>query len=83
VNFAPNLLIKHGAKLVTCAEDVIEELPKPVRAELTQLEQPEAERRNPLVAASLTGSGQKIYALLSSGVARPIDDTVERTGPNS
>jgi len=30
------------------------------------LEQPEAEQRNLLVAQSLTGSGQKIYALLSS-----------------
>ena len=83
VSFAPNLLIKQGAKLVTCAEDVIEELPTPVRAALTQLEQPEAEQRNLLVAASLTGSGQKIYALLSSDEPRPIDDIVERTGLNS
>ena len=45
---------------MTCAEDVIEELPAPVRAALTQLEQPEAGQRNLLVAASLTGSGQKI-----------------------
>ena len=65
VSFAPNLLIKQGAKLVTCVEDVIEELPTPVRAALTKLEQPEAEQRNLLVAQSLTGSGQKIYALLS------------------
>jgi predicted Rossmann fold nucleotide-binding protein DprA/Smf involved in DNA uptake len=32
VSFAPNQLIKQGAKLVTSAEDVIEELPTPVRA---------------------------------------------------
>jgi len=83
VSFAPNLLIKQGAKLVTCAEDVIEELPTPVRAALTKLEQPEAEQRNLLVAASLSGSGQKIYALLSSDEPRPIDDIVERTGLNS
>ena len=38
---------------------------------------------NLLVAASLTGSGQKIYALLSSDDPRPIDDIVERTGLNS
>ena len=66
VSFAPNLLIKQGAELVTCAEDVIEELPTPVRATLTKLEQPAAEQRNLLVAESPTGSGQKIYALLSS-----------------
>lgn len=83
VSFAPNLLIKQGAKLVTCAEDVIEELPTPVRATLTKLEQPAAEQRNLLVAESLTGSGQKIYALLSSDEPRPIDDIVERTGLNS
>ncbi len=35
------------------------------------------------MAASLTGSGQKIYALLSSDDPRPIDDSVERTGLNS
>jgi predicted Rossmann fold nucleotide-binding protein DprA/Smf involved in DNA uptake len=29
VSFAPNQLIKQGAKLATCAEDVIEELPRP------------------------------------------------------
>jgi DNA processing protein len=68
---------------VTCAEDVIEELPTPVRAALTQLEQPEAEQRNLLVAASLTGSRQKIYAQLSSNDPLSIDDIVERTGLNS
>ncbi len=34
-SFAPNLLIKQGANLVTYAEDVIEELPTPARAALT------------------------------------------------
>ena len=83
VSFAPNLLIKQGAKLVTNAEDVIEELPTPVRAALTKLDQPETAQRNLLVAASLTGSGQKIYATLSSDEPRPIDDIVENTGLNS
>ncbi|OLE66439.1 MAG: DNA protecting protein DprA, partial [Bacteroidetes bacterium 13_1_20CM_4_60_6] len=36
VSFAPNQLIKQGAKLVSCAADVIEELPTPVRAALVQ-----------------------------------------------
>ena len=53
-----------------------------MRAALTKLEQPEAEQRNLLVAQSLTGSGQKIYALLSSDEPRPIDDIVETTGLN-
>src|SRR6202162_3737469 len=60
VSFAPNQLIKQGAKLVTNGEDVIEELPTPVRAEA-----PEAEQRNLLAAASLNSSEKKIYDLLS------------------
>jgi DNA processing protein len=83
VSFAPNLLIKQGAKLVTGAEDVIEELPTPVRAVLVQAEQPEAEQRNLLLAASLNSSEKKLYELLSAEEPKPIDDLVERSGLNS
>ena len=83
VSFAPNLLIKQGAKLVTNAEDVIEELPTPVRAALVKAEQPEAEQRNLLVAASLNSSEKKIYELLSADESKHIDDIVERSGLNS
>jgi DNA processing protein len=83
VSFAPNQLIKQGAKLVTCAEDVIEELPTPVRAALLQAEQPEAEQRNLLAAASLNGSQKKLYELLNAEEPMPIDDIVERSGLNS
>ena len=37
-SFGPNQLIKQGAKLVTGWEDVVEELPTPVRAELMPVE---------------------------------------------
>src|SRR6202051_1564856 len=40
VSYAPNMLIKLGAKLVVNAEDVIEELPTPVRAALVKAETP-------------------------------------------
>src|ERR1700722_17793998 len=40
VSYAPNMLIKLGAKLVVNAEDVIEELPAPVRAALVKAEPP-------------------------------------------
>jgi DNA processing protein len=83
VSFAPNLLIKQGAKLVTCAEVAIEELPTPVRAALVQAEQPEAEQRNRLAAEALNGSEKKLYELLSADQPVPIDDLVERSGLNS
>jgi DNA processing protein len=83
VSFAPNQLIKQGAKLVTCGEDVIEELPTPVRAALVQAEQPETEQRNLLAAAALNGSEKKLYELLSIEQPVPIDDIVERSGLNS
>jgi DNA processing protein len=83
VSFAPNQLIKQGAKLVTCAEDVIEELPMPVRAALVQPMQPGDGQTNLLVAASLNATEKKLYDLLSPDEPQPIDDIVERSGLNS
>ena len=83
VSFAPNQLIKQGAKLVTGAEDVIEELPTPVRAALVKAEEPEAEQRNLLAAAGLNGSHRKLYDMLSAEEPMHIDDIVEQSGLNS
>ena len=83
VSFAPNQLIKQGAKLVTSAEDVIEELPTPIRAALTQAEPMEAEQRNLLLNEGLTDTEKKLYALLSAEEAQPIDHLVETSGLNS
>jgi len=81
VSFAPNLLIKQGAKLVTNGEDVIEELPTPIRAVLVRAE--EAEQLNLLAAASLNSSEKKISELLSVDEYSHIDDIVERSGLHS
>jgi DNA processing protein len=83
VSFAPNQLIKQGAKLVTNGADVIEELPTPVRAVLVQAEQPEAEQRNLLAAASLNSPEKKLYDLLSTDEPKHIDEIVESSGLNS
>jgi DNA processing protein len=83
VSFAPNQLIKQGAKLVTGADDVIEELPTPVRAALVQAEQPEREQRNLLAEAGLNATQKKVYELLSVDEPAHIDNIVEASGLNS
>jgi DNA processing protein len=83
LSFAPNQLIKQGAKLVTSAEDVIEELPTPVRAALVQAEVVGSEERNFLMENGLTPTEKRIYAILSADEPRHIDDLVENTGLNS
>jgi len=83
VSFAPNLLIKQGAKLVTNAEDVIEELPTPVRAALVKAEAVESEQRNLLLVDGLSVVQRKIYELLSAEESRHIDEVVDTSGLNS
>jgi predicted Rossmann fold nucleotide-binding protein DprA/Smf involved in DNA uptake len=68
---------------VTSADDVIEELPTPVRAALVQAEPVEAEQRNLLLTEGLTDSERGLYAPSSAEEAQPIDYLVETTGLNS
>jgi DNA processing protein len=67
VSYSPNMLIKLGAKLVVNAEDVIEELPTPVRAALVKAERPEAEQRKESAGlCSLRSLGKKTLPITGS-----------------
>lgn len=82
-SFGPNQLIKQGAKLVTSWEDVVEELPTDVRAELLPVEATSPEERASLVEASLSPSEKTLYALLDMDQARHVDELMEASGLSS
>jgi len=82
-SFGPNQLIKQGAKLVTSWEDVIEELPTPVRAELMPVETASHEERAALIEQGLAPLERPLYGLLSVDEARHVDDLVETSGLSS
>jgi DNA processing protein len=82
-SYGPNQLIKQGAKLVTSWEDVIEELPTPVRSELLPVESANSEERAALVKQSLAPAERTLYDLLTEDESRHIDDLVELSGLTS
>ncbi|HKV04017.1 MAG TPA: DNA-processing protein DprA [Candidatus Acidoferrales bacterium] len=82
-SFGPNQLIKQGAKLVTGWEDVVEELPTPVRAELMPVESASQEERAALVEQGLAPLERPLYELLSLDESRHVDELVERSGLSS
>ena len=82
-SFGPNQLIKQGAKLVMGWEDVIEELPMPVRAELMPVESASPEERAALAEEGLGPTERPIFALLSVDEARHVGDLVEHSGLSS
>ena len=65
-------LIKNGAKLVECWEDVAEELPSPLKEEL--LSQKKEEKKKPI---SLNPREEKVYSLLKPDSLVHIDELVE------
>jgi DNA processing protein len=83
MSFGPNLLIKQGAKLVAGWEDVIEELPTPVRAELLPVETAPQEERTALLVGEMSAPERILYGLLGTDEAKAIDDLVELSGLSS
>jgi len=79
-SFGRNQLIKQGAKLVTSWEDVIEELPTPIRAELLPAEAANSEERAVLVQQSLAPAERTLYEPLTEDGSRHIDDLIEISG---
>jgi DNA processing protein len=83
MSFGPNQLIKQGAKLVTSWEDVIEELPTPIRAELLPVESASPEERAALLDESFVAAERTLFALLNVDEARHIDEIMEVSGLTS
>jgi DNA processing protein len=83
MSFGPNQLIKQGAKLVTGWEDVIEELPTPIRADLIPVETASTEERATLVEGSLPPVERQLYDLLGVDKARHVDELLEASGLTS
>ena len=79
VSFAPNQLIKQGAKLVTSWEDVIEELPTEIRAELFPVEETTGEQRASLFVEALSPLEKKVFGLLSVDESIHVDEVVEKS----
>jgi DNA processing protein len=83
VSFGPNQLIKQGAKLATGWEDVVEELPTGIRAELAPVETTTAEERASLLQEELSPVERALYELLDTDRPRQVDELVELSGRNS
>lgn len=82
-SFAPNHLIKQGAKLVTGWEDVVEELPTDVRAQLFPVEATTAEQRASLFEQDLQPAERALFGLLNTDESRHVDELVDLSGLNS
>jgi DNA processing protein len=82
-SFGPNQLIKQGAKLVTGWEDVVEELPTEIRAELFPVEATSQAERAALFEQSLSETERTLFSLLSTDQALHVDELVEQSGLNS
>lgn len=83
MSFAPNQLIKQGAKLATNWQEVVEELPTEVRAELFPVEATTAAERASLFEGSLSPTEKRLFELIRVEEPVHVDELVEKTGLSS
>jgi DNA processing protein len=76
-------MIKQGAKLVTSWEDVVEELPTEIRAELFPVEVTTSAERASLFEKGLSPVEAKIFGLLGTDETIHVDEIVEKAELNS
>jgi DNA processing protein len=82
VRFAPNQLIRQGAKLVTNGEDTIDDLPTPIRAAWYE-PRPRGRAANSAGRRFAKFIGKKLYEMLTIDQPVHIDDIVARSSLNS
>jgi DNA processing protein len=82
-SFAPNQLIKQGAKLVAGWEDVVEELPTEIRAEIFPVEATTREERASLFEGSLSPVEKRLFDLIHIEEPIHVDELVQTTGLSS
>jgi predicted Rossmann fold nucleotide-binding protein DprA/Smf involved in DNA uptake len=83
VSFAPNQLVKQGAKLVVGWEDVVGELPTEIRAELFPVEATTHEERASLFETNLSPIEKRLFDPIRIEKAIHVDELVETTGLSS
>jgi len=83
ISFAPNQMIKQGAKLVTSWEDVIEELPTEIRAELFPIASTTQDERISLFTNELSPVEKRVFGLLGVDDLIHVDELVEKSELNS
>ena len=83
LSFGPNQLIKQGAKLVTGWEDVVEELPTPVRAELIAGRDGHFGGTSRADSAEFGARRALSLRAFDRGRSRHMDDLVETSGLSS
>ena len=84
-SWGPNLLIKDGAKLVQTADDIVEELPLEIRAELaTRAQERRAEAAEDpekgFDLALASPAAKRVYRVLLLDEARHVDDIIRECG---